>query len=309
MKSEVTRRLFLSQTALSMIGFAAAARPLSCVSNDRLSDDAGLTVRNQLLDMVNRERRDAGLHILELDELACRVAEAHAIDMAQGGFLSHWGTDGRKPYQRYSFAGGIDAIEENDGASDHGAPVASDEASGDLISMHSSMFYESPPDDGHRKTILNWYHTHVGFGMATRDTRVRLCELYVAKYMTIDPYRPTARVGSKFTLSGRILNQLHSVKSIDVFYEPLPVAPDRLWLRQLRNYSMPDERGRLLPKLPDKTFYEDGSSGSIELLGPKFQVRIALSKKLPGIYTIVVWLQRSGTSNSFPATQICVRAE
>src|SRR5882724_13232369 len=180
MKSEVTRRLFLSQTALSMIGFAAAARPLSCVSNDRLSDDAGLTVRNQLLDMVNRERRDAGLHILELDELACRVAEAHAIDMAQGGFLSHWGTDGRKPYQRYSFAGGIDAIEENDGASDHGAPVA---------------------------------------------------------------------------------------------------------------------------------FYEDGSSGTIELLGPKFQVRIALSKKLPGIYTIVVWLQRSGTSHSFPATQICVRAE
>jgi len=91
MKSEVTRRLFLSQTALSMIGFAAAARSLSRVSNDRLSDDAGLTVRNQLLDMVNRERRDASLHILELDELACRVAEAHAIDMAQGGFLSHWG--------------------------------------------------------------------------------------------------------------------------------------------------------------------------------------------------------------------------
>ncbi|HEX7720694.1 MAG TPA: CAP domain-containing protein [Pyrinomonadaceae bacterium] len=307
MKSEVTRRLFLNQAALSMLGFATAARPLSRVRNDRLSDDAGLTVRNQLLDMVNRERRDAGLRILKLDELACRVAEAHAIDMAQSGFLSHWGTDGRKPYQRYSFAGGIDAIEENDGASDHGAPVASDEAAGDLISLHSSMFYESPPDDGHRKTILNWYHTHVGFGMATRGTRVRLCELYIAKYMTIDPYRPKARVGSKFTLSGHILDQSHSVKSIDVFYEPLPVAPDLLWLRELRAYGLPDNRERLMPKLPENTFYEDGSSGSIEMFGPKFRVRISLSKTLPGIYTIVVWLQQYGTS--FPATQICVRAE
>jgi len=309
MKSEVTRRLFLNHATLSMIGFAATAKPLSCSYDYSPSDDAVLTVRKQLLEMVNHERTDAGLSILKLDELACRVAEAHAIDMAQGGFLSHWGTDGRKPYHRYSFAGGSDAIEENDGAVDHGAPVASDEAAGDVISLHSSMFYESPPNDGHRKTILNECHTHVGFGMATRDTHVRLCELYVAKYVSIDSYRTSGHVGSSFLLSGRILDRLYSLKDIDVFYEPLPVAPDPLWLRQLRTYTLPDERETLLPKLPDKTVYEDGSRGSIALLGPKFQVRIALSKKLPGIYTIVVWLQRGGMSNPFPATQVCVRAE
>ena len=309
MKSEITRRLFLNQASLSMIGFATTVKPLPRFGDYRPTDDAVLTVRNQLLDMVNHERIDAGLSILKLDELACRVAEAHAIDMAQGGFLSHWGTDGRKPYHRYSFAGANDAVEENDGAVDHGAPVASDEASGDLISLHSSMFYESPPNDGHRKTILNESHTHVGFGIATRDTHVRLCELYVAKYVLIDSYRTSGHVGSSFMLSGRILDRLYLLKYIDIFFEPLPVAPDPLWLRQLRSCSLPDERETLLPKLPDKTFYEDGSSGSIELLGQKFQVRIALSKKLPGIYTIVVWLQRGGMSNSFPATQICVRAE
>src|SRR6266550_8337675 len=130
MKSEVTRRLFLNQVTLSMIGFATTVKPLSCFCDYSPADDAVLTVRNQLLNMVNHERTDAGLSILKLDELACRVAEAHAIDMAQGGFLSNWGTDGRKPYHRYSFAGASDAIEENDGAVDHGAPVASDEAAG-----------------------------------------------------------------------------------------------------------------------------------------------------------------------------------
>ncbi|MFN2576767.1 MAG: CAP domain-containing protein [Pyrinomonadaceae bacterium] len=308
MKSEITRRLFLNHAALSMAGFATV-KPVSICCDDSSTDDAFLTVRNQLLRMVNRERADAGLKILKLDELACRVAQEHAIDMAQGGFLSHWGTDGRKPYHRYSFAGAVDAIEENDGAADHGEPVASDEAAGDLIGLHSSMFYESPPHDGHRRTILNEYHTHVGFGMATRGMHVRLCELYVGKYVSIDPYRASRPVGSSFMLSGRILDRFNLLKSIDVFYEPLPVSPDPLWLRQTRSYSLPDDRETLLPKLPDRTFYEDGSSGSIELLGPKFQGRIPLSKKLPGIYTVVVWLQQSRMSNSFPATQICIRAE
>jgi uncharacterized protein YkwD len=309
MKSEVTRRLFLNQATLSMIGFATMVKPLSRFYDYRLTDDAGLTVRNQLLDMVNHERIDAGLRTLKLDDLACRVAEAHAVDMAQGGFLSHWGTDGRKPYHRYSFAGASDAVEENDGAVDHGAPVASDEAAGDLISLHSSMFYESPPNDGHRKTILNECHTHVGFGMATRDTHVRLCELYVAKYVSIDSYRSGAPAGSSFMLSGRILDRLYIVRNIDVFYEPLPTAPGPLWLRQLRTYSLPDEREMLLPKLPDKTLYEDGSSGAIKLEGQKFHVRITLPPKPPGIFTIVVWLQPPGMSSAFPATQICVRAE
>src|SRR5438046_9935569 len=151
MKSKVTRRLFLNQATLSMIGFATTVKPLSCFYDYGPADDAVLTVRNQLLDMVNHERTAAGLSILKLDELACRVAEAHAIDMAQGGFLSHWATDGRKPYHRYSFAGASDAIEENDGAVDHGAPAASDEAAEDVIGLHSSMSYDSPAHDRHRQ--------------------------------------------------------------------------------------------------------------------------------------------------------------
>ena len=66
-------------------------------------------VRDQLLQQVNAERSAAGLSQLQLDDLASNVANVHALDMAQGDFLSHWGSDGRKPYQRYSFAGGIDA--------------------------------------------------------------------------------------------------------------------------------------------------------------------------------------------------------
>lgn len=264
---------------------------------------------NHLLNQVNIERAEAGLRPLKLDSLACTVAEQHATEMARNNFLSHWGLDGRKPYHRYSFAGGIEAIQENDAALNSSTPIVSDEVPIHLMSLHRSMYEEAPPDDGHRKTILNPWHTHVGFGYADYGLCVRLCELYVARYVAIDPYAVTASPGGRIVLSGRLLEPTYSLEGIDVFYEPLPAPPDRAWLRIPRPYGLPDERESLLPKLRPNYFYEDGSKGSIELQGRvRFQAPILLSRKEPGIYTAVVWIARSA-KEAFPATQVCVRAE
>ena len=143
---------------------------------------------NHLLNQVNLERVDAGVKPLKLDALACTVAEKHATEMARNNFLSHWGLDGRKPYHRYSFAGGVEAIQENDGAIDTSTPIDSAEVPIHLMSMHRAMHDEVAPDDGHRKAILNPVHTHVGFGYADYGFSVRLCELYIARYVAIDPY-------------------------------------------------------------------------------------------------------------------------
>src|SRR2546430_15268544 len=57
---------------------------------------------------------------------------------------------------------------------------------GDLRDMHDSMAKEVPPNDGHRKTIFNPFHTHVGFGMALQNHSLRLDELYLARYIQFD---------------------------------------------------------------------------------------------------------------------------
>ena len=310
MRSEIGRRRFLQEASLSMLALPASAIARHGIRTKVPSAEDLLPQQNQLLSLVNQERTAAGLTVLKLDELACRVAEQHAIDMAEHAFLSHWGRDGRKPYQRYSFAGGTDAIEENDGAIDHGAPIASEEIASDLISMHTSMHDEAPPNDGHRKTILGAQHTHVGFGLACRGLHVRLSELYVARYVAVDPHLSSARPRSKFTFSGRVLHPAYSVEMIDVFYEALPAPPELSWLRTPRPYSMPDERNTLRPRLAEDRDYIDGSKGSIEFYGRgRFRVPIKLSNKTPGIYTIVVWIQKFGLTTPFPATQVCVRAE
>jgi uncharacterized protein YkwD len=275
-----------------------------------LDDEQSRVLRNELLGMVNRERDSQGFEKLKLDDFASQIATAHAQDMATGGFLSHWGRDGRKPYQRYSFAGGTEATQENDGAVDHSNYfLTSEDFIGDVIESHRSMYLETSPNDGHRKAILAPQNTHVGFGVAMNYGHVRLSEIYVARYVRVDGYPPTRPPRSKFKFSGQMLQPTHTIQTIDVFYEELPSPPTLEWLRVTRPYSLPDARTTLLPKLPENTFYENGSRGSIEFSERgRFRVNVPLGR-LPGIYTIVAWLQRRETEKAFPATQVCVRVE
>jgi uncharacterized protein YkwD len=311
------RRSFLTNTSLALGAIlsqrALAANHLVKAESWRaasLDDEQSRFLRSELLAMVNRERETHGLETVKLDDFASQIAAAHAQDMASGGFLSHWGRDGRKPYQRYSFAGGTEATQENDGAVDHtGYFLTTEEFVSDVTDSHRSMYLETPPNDGHRKAILAPQHTHVGFGVAMNYGHVRLSEIYVARYVSVDSYSPTRPPRSKFKFSGQMLHPKHTIHTIDVFYEELPTPPTLEWLRVTRPYSLPDARATLFPKLPENTVYKDGSRGSIEFPDRgRFRVEVQLGK-LPGIYTFVAWLQRNEFEKPFPATQVCVRVE
>lgn len=310
MTSDFNRRKFLKNVGFS--GAAVTLRPIAnLLAQERPRQTAeNPPMRQQLLAMVNRERAAVGASALKLDELAINVAQLHAIEMAQNNFLSHWGLDGRKPYHRYAFAGGTEATAENDSAVDHSAPMSSEEIASDFLRMHQSMHDEVPPNDGHRLTMLAPQNTHVGFGLAVRGMHVRLCEVYVARYVSVDPYPITRPPQSRFIFSGRVLDLNYTVEGVDVFYEPLPRPPEMRWLQVPRSYGLPENPENLAPKLPPNTFYDDGTAGTIEFPARgHFRVPIELSKKQPGIYTLVVWIQRSEKSEAFPATHVCIRAE
>ena len=102
------------------------------------------------------------------------------------------------------------------------------------------MLEETPPNDGHRKTILDPYHTHVGFGIALQGHSLRLDELYLARYVRLDPITRQAKPKSTVVLTGNLLNAKHFLNQVDVFYEPLPTPPDLAWLRTPRPVSLPD---------------------------------------------------------------------
>ena len=300
------RRSFLSSAAPLLLALPSIARGQTLIERGGFDEQQFPLVREKLLNLLNDERSAAGLSRLQLDDLACKVATDHANDMIRGQFLSHWGSDGRTAYHRYSFAGGTDALLENVGLAQDIQSLAPNSVISDFLDIHQSMFSEVPPDDGHRRTILNPYHSHVGFGLAFRGHSLRLDELYLGRYLHIDPFPIRAKPKATVVLTGKLLNATHFLHEVDVFYESLPAPPDLSWLRTPRSLSLPDQYVILRPKAPAGTTYVDGKLGDYDWGGGKFRVPVKLLKDEPGIYTVLFWIRRVPSDKGFPAAQVCI---
>ena len=300
------RRSFLSSAAPLLLALPSFARSQTLIERGGFDEQQFPLVREKLLNLLNHERSAAGLSRLQLDDLACKVATDHANDMIRGQFLSHWGSDGHTAYHRYSFAGGTDALLENVGLAQDIQSLAPNSVISDFLDIHQSMFSEVPPDDGHRRTILNPYHSHVGFGLAFRGHSLRLDELYLGRYLHIDPFPIRAKPKSTVVLTGKLLNATHFLHEVDVFYESLPAPPDLSWLRTPRSLSLPDQYVILRPKAPAGTTYVDGKLGDYDWGGGKFRVPVKLLKDEPGIYTVLFWIRRVPSDKGFPAAQVCI---
>jgi uncharacterized protein YkwD len=300
---KVSRRAFLQSAS----GIAFLPSTLSHIQD---LEKTFAEIRANLLEMVNEERAVAKVPEVAMDELATRVATAHAIDMATGEFASHWGRDGLKAYHRYSFAGGTDATQENVSAADNTWSMKLRDLKQDTAYLHVRLYQEKPPNDGHREAILAPQHTHVGFGIAVEHLRLRLVELFVARYVQVDPIARTAKPGSQVTFKGKMLKRDLVLNHVEVFYEPVPKAPELSWLREPRPYSLPAELRVLRPKVPPPFMYADRSPGVVNVsLDGSFSAPVRLFKDKPGIYTIVAWIKSSQSVKAFPATEVCIRTE
>jgi uncharacterized protein YkwD len=307
---KLTRRSFVAAAAPFALSLPNLAQAQVFVDRGRFNDEQLPVAREQLLKQLNAERAAAGLSELKLDELACQVANEHARDMVNGNFLSHWGSDGRKPFHRYGFAGGTAAVQENCSAADDIESVSPPRVLNDLHDMHESMLNEVPPHDGHRKTILDPFHTHVGFGIALNNRSLRLDELYLARYIQIDAVAKEAKPGSTIHIRGRLLNPSHFVNEIDVFYEPPPKPPDIFWLRVPRSVSFSDDVVRMRPRTLDGLIYTDGTRGDFDWdRRGQFRANIKLFRNEPGIYTILLMVRRLPTDRGFPGAQVCIAAK
>ena len=106
---------------------------------------------NQIANLINNERTNAGLPILTVNPLLTNAAQAHAADMACNSSISHTGSDGSSPYGRVLSAGYGGAFTEEI-IYGGGGPQAA-------ISWWMS-------DQVHRDAILNAKSTEMGIGYA-----------------------------------------------------------------------------------------------------------------------------------------------
>lgn len=207
------------------------------------------------LSLINAERLKYKFPPLSLDPMASAAGQMHANEMATIGYLSHWNSGGVKPDQRYTENGGMHSVTENLGVLTVASEIIqpSNEyriqkeqrfSKDALRKLHSLFMLEKPPNDGHRKQILNPDHNKVGFGISASMNSAGDQHLYVAQEF-LDAYGEyaklpkTARRGMPFNVSGKLFPGV-KLYSVSVRWEPMPKPIENEMLEKTpRHYGTP----------------------------------------------------------------------
>jgi uncharacterized protein YkwD len=289
----------------------AQAACASAVTLERSTDCLTIEqARRYMVELINRDRASAGLPSVALDDTATEVAQIHSNEMAQWSYLSHWDLRGRKPDQRFSELGGQGAVFENV-YTDHTNPFLGEKVPlgpqllvtrGELEQAEAWLFNQRPPNDRHRRNILDPHHKLVGIGLSVAFDRVLGRRLTLAQEFVRAPGEfaglPSDLSGAqevKFT--GR-LREGFTLRGIQVLREELPVDMHPHQLNRTGCYYLPGctvamfRRGDAAPDAP------------LEVSRRHRQEEFSLSLKpgqswKEGLYYVIVWVTGPGTGEPF----------
>src|SRR4029453_16426210 len=138
-------------------------------------------VKQGVLERINSDRAAAGLPPVAWDEAASKVADAFCAAQVAEGTRGHFLTDGIPPYARTAFAGISGMGSENSISWITTAPAFEETALALALAGHSDMMRETPPNDGHRRAILDPEATHVGVGWSVEGGSFRIAEEFLTR--------------------------------------------------------------------------------------------------------------------------------
>ena len=214
----------VTRTPTSLVATPEAARtPTSLV------EDSTIPLRHYMVSLINADRVANGLTSVVLGVNG--AAQQHAEDMLAHAYISHWDSEGLKPYMRYTQFGGEDYEAENVYRSCY---VIGSETRRDLqreLTDAEQGFMESP---GHRDNILNPLHTAVNIGIAYDAKALSIVQQFEGDY--IDFVNPPTIINGTLRLVGE--TKLGHADQIQVWFEQLPLPLSRRQLLSTHSYSL-----------------------------------------------------------------------
>ena len=307
--------------------------PVTAPSGNRPSPaQRYLDEKKYVLTLVNQERKKAGLAPVVLGNNS--AAQQHAGVLLRHNTRGHWGVDGLLPQMRYTLAGGVNYVSENVSAYRLRAGLPYRKQSPEALLKKSHQGLMGSP--GHRKTILDKWHTKVSLGIDCNDYACSLVQNFAGDYMEFDQ-KPVISKGT-LRLAGWLKGGFQ-LTNIQVWYhEP----PHPLTLSQLEAghaYTVGQELATIVlrppgpgafyprtttryswtaPTDPYKVDPEDPATVSPPKVRTKtvpytiadlwstsasnFQIRANIAKVIddlgPGVYMIVVWGKNAGESKA-----------
>lgn len=160
-------------------------------------------VLNQFaLELINYERRNAGIAPLAPDGIAESVAGTHVQELAKRSSLSHFSLTGENPDRRYTLAGGNDALVESI-ASVKCADTGSKKLSKAALARTLKTLLSRQDD---RDALMSPDASNLGFAMALSADNDKLLSVFevVSRHGIIESLPKEVAVGEKLEVKGAV---------------------------------------------------------------------------------------------------------
>jgi hypothetical protein len=227
--------------------------------------------------------------------------------MLLNGYLSHWDTQGYKPYMRYTITGGNGFVEENVGYVYLPGAYKTTAAVEDAIKRieYEMVYNDAAHDWGHRLNILDPSHTGVAIGVSYDSDYVYVVQDFSNDYIRWS--QPiTVSGGGNIVMSGDLDPAsgmaADGIQMVQVFFDPWPA---RLTVLQLKSspYDGPYSQGTFVAGvLPPGYGVQGGTTITADqwlLSSTHFAVSFSLAPVIkaegPGCYTLyIAWKGSEG---------------
>ena len=213
------------------------------------------------LDTINKDREDFGLPQVELS--SNDAAQFHAEDVFKTKQISHWTTNGEKPYMTYTRYGGEGSVQQNVAIAGFTAEqykqcqtnILLDCEKIDPLStideLENEMMYKDSEccNDGHKNNILNSHHTHVSIGIVYDQYYLVLVENFENNYglkVVVD--------NGQVKISGTPLTG--TLDHIAIYYDEMPTPEVYEQNKHLLSYSAGELVATVVKPLPPGYYYE-----------------------------------------------------
>jgi uncharacterized protein YkwD len=271
-------------------------------------EDPRLADKLALLARINRDREAHGAPPVQYESRAALVGDVFCLEAALSGSWGHWDAEGRAPYLRWGLAGGVDFHAQNSASYSVSGGQVRRPVADLLLQAHESMMAETPPDDGHRRTILDPQFTHVGIGAAVVGGEFRMTEEFtrsVFEWVEV-PDRPL-RAGQEARFAGRPPAGLE-VAMVEVRFEAPPRPLSLADMKARGSYRYPPV-WRTLDRVSPGTFLVTGGRRDFQVSRDRVVVTFPLTAG-PGHYFVLCYVRPAGNRSAAmtPATGALVTA-
>lgn len=213
------------------------------------------------LDLINEDRADFGLPPVELS--TNQAAQAHAEDVFSTKQISHWMTNGEKPYMTYTRYGGEGSVQQNVAIAGFSAGQYEECRSNILVDcerieplstieeLEYEMMYKDREccNDGHRDNILDPRHTHVSIGIVYDRYYLAFVENFENNYgLDVDVNNGQVRV------SGQLREG--ELEQIVIYYDGMPTPAIYEQNKHRLSYSAGELAATVVKPLPPGYYYE-----------------------------------------------------